>query len=84
MVQRMERAGFVVRQDDPNDQRISRVYLTEAGRRVQDNVQEIWHTMEEETFGNLTSEEQNLLAGFLQKIRDNLMAATGMNSPHCS
>ena len=32
MVIRMERAGFVERRTDPDDQRVSRVYLTERGR----------------------------------------------------
>src|SRR5438876_9373344 len=35
MVIRMERAGLVERRTDPDDQRASRVYLTETGRRLQ-------------------------------------------------
>ena len=31
MLQRMEKAGFIQRKQDSGDQRISRVYLTEAG-----------------------------------------------------
>src|ERR1700687_4371992 len=35
MLQRMEKSGFIQRKPDPDDQRVSRVYLTSAGRDVQ-------------------------------------------------
>ena len=38
MLQRLERAGFVQRQTDSEDQRVSRVYLTDAGRAIQEDV----------------------------------------------
>ena len=38
MLQRLERAGFVQRQTDSEDQRVSRVYLTDAGRAIQGDV----------------------------------------------
>lgn len=77
MLQRMERAGFVQRKVDPEDQRVSRVYLTEAGRAVKSQVEAIWKTMEEETFANFNEEERDLLRRFLLRIRQNLLAATG-------
>src|SRR5512147_378522 len=39
MLQRMEKTGFIARRPDSEDQRISRVYLTEAGRAVQDRAE---------------------------------------------
>ena len=33
-VQRMEKAGLLERRSDPRDQRLSRIYLTERGRRM--------------------------------------------------
>ena len=39
MIQRMERSGFVERRSDPEDERLSRVYLTERGRALQKPVQ---------------------------------------------
>jgi DNA-binding MarR family transcriptional regulator len=81
MIQRMERAGFVERRPDPEDQRVSRVYLTEAGRAVQGDVQQIWHTLEEETFAGLSPEERALLRRFFVQLRDNLMRVTGGKHP---
>lgn len=77
MLQRMERTGFIQRQPDPVDQRISRVYLTEAGRAVQSQVEAMWKTMQAETFGGLSADEQVLLRGYLLRIRENLQVATG-------
>jgi len=35
MLQRMERAGLIERRPDPEDARVSRVYLTERGRALE-------------------------------------------------
>jgi DNA-binding MarR family transcriptional regulator len=76
MVQRMEKAGFLQRQPDPSDERVSRVYLTEAGRGVRLQVQGVWDRMEAETFQGLSDEERVVLRRFLIKIRQNLESVT--------
>jgi len=81
MIQRMEKAGFVVRKPDAEDQRVSRVYLTEAGRAIRSEVQAVWQTMEQETFDGFAEEEQTLLRRFLLRMRENLMRATGEKPP---
>jgi len=77
MLQRMEKAGFVQRRADANDQRVSRVYLTEAGRAIQSQVQEVRDTMEADTFAGFSDEERPLLRTFLQRIRYNLTKVNG-------
>ncbi|MFN2186231.1 MAG: MarR family winged helix-turn-helix transcriptional regulator [Anaerolineae bacterium] len=77
MLQRMEKAGFVVRRHDPDDQRVSRVYLTHAGRAVRDDVQQVWRRLEEEAFAGFTEEESVLLRQFFLRIRANLMQVSG-------
>jgi DNA-binding MarR family transcriptional regulator len=76
MVQRMEKAGFLQRRPDPSDERVSRVYLTEAGRGVRLQVQGVWDRMEAETFQGLSDEERAALRRFLLKIRQNLESVT--------
>jgi len=71
-VQRMERAGFVERRDDPTDERISRVYLTDAGRDVRSAVEEIWHTYAAQAFGNFTEDERAQFHALLQRLYDNI------------
>ena len=77
MLQRMEKAGFVQRRPDANDQRVSRVYLTEAGRAIQAQVQAVWDSMEADTFAGFTPEERLLLRGFLHRILHNLITVIG-------
>ncbi len=77
MLKRMERAGFVERRPDLEDQRVSRVYLTDAGRAVRSGVQEVWRQLEAEAFGDFTPAERILLRRFFLRIRVNLMDVAG-------
>ena len=72
-LKRMERTGFVERRQDTEDQRVSRVYLTDAGRNIRDAVEGVWRELEGQTFAGLSSEERALLNQFLLRIRNNLM-----------
>jgi DNA-binding MarR family transcriptional regulator len=77
MLQRMEKTGFVERRPDPDDHRVSRVYLTEAGRAVRADVQQVWRRLEEEAFAGLTHDEQIMLRRLFLHIRENLNRVTG-------
>ncbi len=77
MLQRMEKAGFIQRKPDAEDQRITRVFLTEAGRAIQTEVETVWETMEAETYAGFALEERGLLRRFLLQMRENLLCATG-------
>lgn len=72
MIQRLERAGFIQRRSDPQDQRLSRVYLTEAGRVIRSQVEAIWSDIEAETFAGFSSEEKETLSDFYLRIQKNL------------
>ena len=77
MIQRMEKAGFVERRQDPDDQRVSRVSLTAAGRSIREDVQQVWRRLEEEAFAGFAEEERVLLREFFVRIRGNLTQASG-------
>jgi DNA-binding MarR family transcriptional regulator len=81
MIQRMEKAGFVERRDDPNDQRVSRVYLTTAGHAIRAQVEQVWEQLGNETFDGLTADEQETLRQLLVVIRQNLLRVHG-DAPH--
>jgi len=74
MLQRMEKAGFVHRRPDPSDQRVSRVYLTEAGRAVQSQVEQVFARIEAETFAGLDPDRLEVMRAFLLQIRENLLS----------
>lgn len=72
MLRRMEKAGLLKRMVDVGDMRMIRVYLTEKGREIREQVEEINQEMEKECFSGLTMEEKNLLRRFFTQVRDNL------------
>jgi len=71
-VQRMERAGLVKRHLDEQDTRISRVYLTEAGRALYEPAVQVWKDLDARTRLHMTELEQALLRRLLQQALDNL------------
>jgi DNA-binding MarR family transcriptional regulator len=71
-IKRMERAGFVERRPDLEDQRVSRVYLTDAGHKIRDAVEQIWAELEDLTLEGFSSEERDALRGLLERIHENL------------
>ena len=80
MIQRMERAGFVERRSDPDDERVSRVYLTDAGHGIRAEMQEIFQGLEQEVLADFSAEEQATLRQLLGKIRDNLLRVNNEDS----
>ena len=71
-LQRLEQAGFVERRQDPEDARVSRVYLTQHGRAIQVPVQKIWDDLEALTVKGLSDVEKALLRRLLEHIYNNL------------
>lgn len=76
-LKRMERAGFLERRADPADQRVSRVYLTEAGREIRESVEQIWAELEQDTLRGFSDEERENLEGLLRRIGENLEGDEG-------
>jgi DNA-binding MarR family transcriptional regulator len=81
MIKRMGKTGFVTCRTDEKDQRVSRVYLTEAGREIQEEVQQVWRTLQDETFDGFTMEERVVLRRLFMQMRENLLRATGGKMP---
>jgi DNA-binding MarR family transcriptional regulator len=71
-VKRMEKAGFVERKPDPRDERLSRVYLTTAGRDVQAAVEQVWQDFEVQAFAGFSDQELAALRGLLQRVCQNI------------
>ena len=72
-LQRMEKAGLVERRPDPEDQRVSRVYLTKAGRAMRRDAERTWCEMEARIFADFSEEEHVVLRELLTRIQKNLL-----------
>jgi len=72
MLQRMERAGLIERRADPEDARVSRVYLTARSRALEQPVLSVWKQLEAQTVAGLSLTEQILLHRLLIQVLTNL------------
>ncbi len=73
MLQRMERDGWVVRRTDPDDQRVSRVYLTQKAHEIHREAHACFYELEREVTGVLTVEELGQLRVLLAKVHARLV-----------
>lgn len=71
-VGRLEAAGLVERRKDEKDARVTRVFLTDAGRQIQEGIQEAWQRLEERTAEGLTAEEAETFIRLASKMREKL------------
>ena len=68
MLRVMEKAGLVERRPDEADQRLTRVYLTPAGRERSEDMGRAVSEYVNATFATLTEEERRELARLLDKL----------------
>lgn len=73
MLKRMEKAGFVERRPDAEDQRVSRVYLTGVGREIRGRVDQHWQEVEAQVFGTFSEQELETLRELLTRVQQELV-----------
>lgn len=72
MLQRMEEAGLVTRERDPDDNRLVRVYLTEEGRKKERLINEQFLKVEAAIFAGFNPEDRATLRGLLRRMLRNM------------
>lgn len=72
MVQRMEKAGIIGRKHDPDDQRVTRVFLTEKGQEMKTHVARQVEKNESYVQKGFTDTEKCLFRRFLEQIIENI------------
>ena len=73
MIKRMEKNGLVKKEQDKEDQRTTRIYITEKGEAEYEKVQVIWDYMEKEMFANFTVEEKVIFRRLLLQMQSNFL-----------
>lgn len=73
MIQRMEKNGLVRKEQDKEDQRTTRIYITKKGREEYEKVTVIFKQMEEEMFANFSVEEKIVFKRLLMQIQANFL-----------
>jgi DNA-binding MarR family transcriptional regulator len=72
LIDRMERAGWVTRTDDPSDRRVKRVRLTDAGHTVLRRAEKVYRGRLREVMGILKESENKDLCRMLERVRRQL------------
>jgi DNA-binding MarR family transcriptional regulator len=72
VIKRMEQEGYVQRRSDDSDERVSRVYLQEAGFTLMKKIQATFAELETLMFIGFTEDEMAALEDFLNRINQNL------------
>jgi len=75
VIKRMEALNYIQRRSDPNDGRVSRVFLRDEGRAVDDKIKSIFRQNEELLRNGLSEEEQAILVNLLARVHANLLAS---------
>ncbi|MEW9094923.1 MAG: MarR family transcriptional regulator [Clostridiaceae bacterium] len=75
MLKRMEKFDLVERKVDSEDQRVTRVYLTEKGKELCKEAIQVIKIIKGECFSNFTEEEKILLRRLLMQMKNNLEEA---------
>lgn len=72
MVERLEKNDFVYTKKDENDKRITRVFISEKGRKVQAQLVEFFNESKEVYFKDMTDGDIETLNRLLTKITENV------------
>ncbi len=73
-VKRMEKANLVIRKRDPEDERVSRIFLTEKGKGLINELHQSMQEIEEILLKGFSGSEEQRLKGDLLKIIENIEA----------
>ena len=76
ILQRMEEAGLVTRQRDNEDNRLVRVYLTEAGRQKERAITEQFLKLEGTIFEGINENDRMRMRSLFQQILQNMTTKT--------
>lgn len=76
-LQRMEKAGLLVRAADPRDTRCNQITLTDKGKEVSTECHKAFRRMEEVTFGDFSQEELAQMKVYFTHITTNLLKLDG-------
>ena len=72
MTTKLEAAGHIRRTPSPTDKRATVVELTDSGRKLAEQVQQLWLTLAEETVRGLPPETVAALPGLLTTLTSNV------------
>ena len=74
VIKRMEQAHYVQRRADPDDERVSRVFLREKGRLLIDQIDHAFGELDRAMFDGLSEDELHQFSASLTRMLDNVQS----------
>ena len=72
VIKRLERANYIKRESDPNDERISRVYLLQDGYSVVSEIKQAFAQLDQIMFQGFDEEDQETFRNLIVRAQTNL------------
>ena len=72
MIDRMEANGLINKVKDNDDMRVSRIFLTEKGKKALKEVASVWKALEVQTLSGISHQDRETLRDILEKMLKNL------------
>ncbi len=72
VIKRLEEQNYLKRQPDPKDERVSRVFIQPAGKKVADDIRNLFLQLDDCMFQGFSDKELELLHVFLVRMQSNL------------
>ena len=76
MLKKLESECHIEKKQDDKDQRITRIFITESGKKLAAKVNSALYEMEEQAFSNMTELEIMMLRRLLLQMKENLKNET--------
>ncbi len=82
VIKRMEQNKYILRQPDPKDERVSRVFIQEAGIAIINQIDKTFQQLNQTMFDGLSDEDLKKFHELLILIRNNLIKTEPYTKEH--
>ena len=82
-VQKLEKLGYVRKEQDEKDQRMTKIHLTDSGEKTIENMHDIIQRTEDTLLKNMSTEEKILCRRLLLQMSDNLFQEKAFREMPC-
>lgn len=82
-VQKLEKLGYVRKEQDEKDQRMTKIHLTDCGEKTIENMHDIIQRTEDTLLKNMSTEEKILCRRLLLQMSDNLFQEKAFREMSC-
>lgn len=71
-IKRMSKEGLIEKKEDINDKRVTRIYITEKGKKIVRAFYKEYQKLKENSFKNISNEEKEIFYKILEKMIYNI------------